>query len=306
VLALNSLGNYYQRHYPNRSIEAKNLFIKANQIDNTNQLNNFYGLGISAFAERDYQQCINNLEQVYKQKVFNNEVSKCLTLSYYALGNFPKAFFYAKKGMEYDSTNISNQYNYAVLLTHTERDNVNKVCHYFNKAVKSNPKDLQTAKEYAQYLNDHQKYKEAISIIQPFYKTNISDIKLNKLLAFAYVAISDYKSAINYAEFINMAEPKDFEAKKQLAFLILNVYMGNKEQYARGSGLIKTAVEINPQNAEAHVLYAYYMATMTTITKQQNMPDQSLKCKKIAREQYLLAKRLDGRMYDAYLEDFIK
>ena len=306
VAGLNGLGNYYLKYYPNKTAEAKYLFTKANKISDADKTSNLYGLGISAFKENNYKACIDYLEKAYSRNLFNSDMAKCLTVSYYALNNYSKAMFYAVKGMENDSSNVNNLYNYSVLLALIEPNSYLKICYYFNKTLKNNPSDLKTVHEYALYLNKRQKFKEALAITLPYYKANRTDIQLNQYISESYLGLSNYQSALNYLEYLFIAEPSNYEAKRKLAFTLINLYKGDKAQLARGTGIIRDAVALNPNDAESHLIYAYYMIRLTQVSTQQNMTDQYLQCKKTAKTEYLLAKKLDKRLYDSEIENFIK
>lgn len=306
VAGLNSLGNYYLKYYPNKIAETKYLFTKANKISNADKTSNLYGLGISAFKENNYKACIDYLEKAYSRTLFNTDMAKCLTVSYYALNNYSKAMFYAKKGMDLDSSNSNILYNYSALLALIEPNRYLKICYYFNKTLKKNPNDLQTVNEYALYLNKRLKFKEALSITLPYYKANRADVKLNEQITESYLGLSDYQSALNYVEYLHIANPTNYETKRRLAFTLLYLYKGDKEQLARGAGIIKDAITLNPNDAECHLIYAHYMIRLTQVSTQQNMPAQYLQCKKNAKTEYLLAKKLDKRLYDVEIENFIK
>ena len=192
------------------------------------------------------------------------------------------------------------------MLSLVEPEKFSKVCFYFNKTIKNNPSDLQTINEYALYLNKNQKYKDALAITLPRYKSNSSDIKLNQQISDSYLGLNDFGNAFNYLEYLYIAQPNNFETKRQLAFAIFNSNKRDKEQLARGSAIIKDAIAINPKDAQSRLIHAYYMAAVANVSTLQKMESQYQQCKKTAREEYLLAKKLDNRIYDKIMEDFIK
>ena len=303
VAGLNSFGNYCLKYHPEKKGVAKYLLTKAKQSSVIEQQSNDFGLGITAYNEKNYQECIRYLEKVCEQGVYNNDVSKCLTLSYYALNNLPKALFYAKKGIQFDSTNNANLYNYATLLSLVEPTNT-KVNYYFKKAIKQDPNNSQTLIEYATYLGKQEKYQEVLTIALPLYKTHRTDVGLNQLIANAYLGLENYHPALNYLEYLHIAQPTNADTKRQLAWVILNVFKGDKVQFARGASLIKDAVEINPNNIEAHIIRAHYFIVLGSV--KVNEQAQFMNCKKIAKQEYLLAKKINPKLFDENIEKFIK
>ncbi len=306
VEGLNSLANYYLKYFPEKKDVAKILLTKAKSLSVISNTNNLFGMGISAFKDGDFQKCIFYLEQVCNANGFNNDVSKAMTNSYFALKNFDKAYVYAKKGMAYDSNNISNQYNHVILVTLLEPKNVSKATYYFKKILKAYPNDLKTIFEYARYLNKQEKYADAITLALPYYKFNKSDVDLNQHLADAYIGLGDFKSALNYAEYVHIVNPNSYENKRRLAYVIFYSCKGNKDQMARGNSIIRDAILINPNDGECHLIAAYYMFGIYTISKSENRVEQMMQSKKNVIKEYNLAKQLDKRILDKGIEDFIK
>lgn len=122
---------------------------------------------------------------------------------------------------------------------------------FIKKAYNFDPKNVRICEVYGEYLEQHQQYKKAISVLAPLREQRADRAQVRKLLALAYVGLDQPNLALAELDQVSPKIRDDSEYYVMKAGLYLQL---NKPEQA--AALYQRLVKHDPSNAKWWVGYA--------------------------------------------------
>jgi len=263
IEALTHLVNYYQNFFgsvPEYKIKIDYLLEKVKMINQQNDIQADFSMGLVAFDRKDYKTALKYFEKVYAQKIPDSRLFTSMAQAYYRVKQLEKALAFSKMAVELDSLNANNLTIHAYLLSYITPQDYKTCAYYFDKAMKANsPTFLDIYQQYGVYLSRHGKIKESVDLALKGHKLFPTDLRMNSLLAYGYFELKNFQKAKPYFEYLISQVPNDDTLLYSFSQCILQNFNGTRDEtFAYGASLINKALQINPNQPDYLLIYSMY------------------------------------------------
>ena len=204
-----------------------------------------------AFRQKFYNQTIAYSKRSLKFYGFDVDTYVLMSRSFFALGNMPKAYSYAKKAIEINANDIQAQISYALVLDSGGQDTES----YFEKMIEYFPAIIEYRQALGEYYFEKEEYEKAQALYEnmtashPDFKP--AYIYLGRIHSQLFLdnkkKNQHYISALKYfrsASLLDLSDPQPIFYKAQL-------HMDN-EEYQLAEQEYEKILSLNPRYPKIH------------------------------------------------------
>lgn len=211
----------------------------------------FYNIGIDFYAQKDYENAINNFKLALEQAEVKPQVYYNLALSYQYMKNYDMAIVTYNKFLELNNNDYDGLYNLA--LTYYMKENFSKAVEFFEKCIEIKKDEDGIKSLILAYLSQNEVQK-ASDFADQILQIPGNGIKLYYTIAKVFENKNSFNKEFTYIDKAIEMYSKIIEKDPAYfdAYLSISICYAKKGEWENSVVFCQKALEVNPKAYEAN------------------------------------------------------